>query len=166
MFHHALIYLKDGQRVHRFDFGPANGADVTANIMEAAPGRTVLTMDLTLQQVQAGGSEPSAPLPYLHCGPASHCVNSHIVQEVWNMRGEQCKREGGRQGVLLLALYPVFRVGPVHTQAIKFIEAGPYHALWRNCIHVADLLLRALTNGALRSGPLLYDLLAGKAPQV
>lgn len=52
------------------------------------------------------------------------------------------------------------------TQAISFIEGGHYHALWRNCIHAADLLLRALTRGQLRSGPMLYDLYAGEVPVV
>ena len=51
-------------------------------------------------------------------------------------------------------------------QAISFIEGGHYHALWRNCIHAADLLLRALTRGQLRSGPMLYDLYAGEVPVV
>lgn len=52
------------------------------------------------------------------------------------------------------------------TQAISFIEGGHYHALWRNCIHAADLLLRALTRGQLRSGPMLYDVYAGEVPVV
>ena len=33
VFHHALIYVKQGSQIYRMDFGPADGADVTANIM-------------------------------------------------------------------------------------------------------------------------------------
>ena len=51
-------------------------------------------------------------------------------------------------------------------QAVTFIESSDYHALWRNCIHAADLLLRVMTGGALINGPILYDLLAGEVPKV
>ena len=53
-----------------------------------------------------------------------------------------------------------------HVKAINFIESSSYHALWRNCIHAADLLLRVMTGGALRNGPILYDLIAGEVPKV
>ena len=33
VFHHVLIYVKQGEEVSRLDFGPADGTDVTANIM-------------------------------------------------------------------------------------------------------------------------------------
>lgn len=132
VFHHAIIYIKEGDQVHSLDFGPANGCDVTANIMESAPSRNVLAKNVDAGDLQAQQTtQGSCYLPYLYCGKVVEGLQSERVQ-----------------------------------QAIKFIESGPYHALWRNCIHACDLLLRCLTGGCLRNGPLLYDLLAGEVPSV
>jgi hypothetical protein len=54
---------------------------------------------------------------------------------------------------------------PPVKQAIRFIESGPYHALFRNCIHAVDLLVRVLSGGHVINGPQLYDLIAGEVPR-
>ncbi|GFR51126.1 hypothetical protein Agub_g13479 [Astrephomene gubernaculifera] len=42
VLHHVLVYVKQGPLLHCLDYGPANGADVTANILEEAPAKTIL----------------------------------------------------------------------------------------------------------------------------
>jgi len=132
VFHHAILYVKEGDKVHKLDFGPCNGADVTSNIMEGTDGRPVLTRSLDTNEIyeeaRRGGM---LQLPYLYCGPLAVGIDSPVMQKV-----------------------------------ITFVESGGYHALWRNCIHACDLMLRVLTAGAVINGPLLYDVLAGEVPQV
>ena len=49
-------------------------------------------------------------------------------------------------------------------QAVEFAEGRPYHAFANNCIQNCDFLVRALTGGAVRGAPLLYDALCGRVP--
>jgi hypothetical protein len=51
-------------------------------------------------------------------------------------------------------------------QALALAESRPYNILRNNCIHFADAMTRLLTGGAVRSAPLVYDLVAGQVPPV
>lgn len=125
VFHHCLLYIKKGPGVYRIEFGPADGEDVTSNIMQEVPGRKeVLTGPHPLPY-----SSPST-LPFLYCGPCITDIKEPEVQKV-----------------------------------VRFVESGPYHALFRNCIHVVDLLVRVLTKGKVVNAPMLYDLIAGQVPK-
>ena len=58
------------------------------------------------------------------------------------------------------------RPPPIPRQAaLDFLQGKPYHALKNNCIAAADFLVRVLTAGAVKSAPLIYDLLAGDVPE-
>lgn len=72
--------------MHLLDFGPANGADVTANIMEASPGRQVLQRDLSMADVHAQQQADGPALPYLYCGPVLEPLDSPVVQKVRPLR--------------------------------------------------------------------------------
>ena len=72
--------------MHLLDFGPANGADVTANIMEAAPGRQVLQRNLSMADVHAQQQADGPALPYLYCGQVLEPLDSPVVQKVRPVR--------------------------------------------------------------------------------
>ncbi|KAG1655500.1 hypothetical protein FOA52_008519 [Chlamydomonas sp. UWO 241] len=128
VFHHAVLYFAAGGKiVAMLDWGAGEGADVTANVMEPAPGRPVITPGPDAQA-------PPPGTPMLYCG-ACPAACADTLRSLDQLRA-----------------------------VVEHVEAGHYHALWRNCIHVADLLVRALTSGAVVSAPLLYDVLVGEVP--
>eukprot|EP00198_Chlamydomonas_reinhardtii_P005889 XP_001695225.1 predicted protein [Chlamydomonas reinhardtii] len=98
VLHHVLVYVKQGEEVHCLDYGPANGADVTANVFEAAPAKRVWSRSTTeavaaeaaaeAEAVTApagaaggAGGGGSSRLPYLYLGPAARPVPDPLVQE-------------------------------------------------------------------------------------
>lgn len=109
-----------GEEVHCLDYGPANGADVTANVFEAAPAKRVWSRSTTeavaaeaaaeAEAVTApagaaggAGGGGSSRLPYLYLGPAARPVPDPLVQEVGaRVSGSQwmlgSRREGRKHG--------------------------------------------------------------------
>jgi len=49
-------------------------------------------------------------------------------------------------------------------QACQFAVSQDYQPLFRNCSMFADFIVRLLTGGAVRSAPLIFDLVTGQAP--
>ncbi|EFJ51796.1 hypothetical protein VOLCADRAFT_87327 [Volvox carteri f. nagariensis] len=158
VLHHVVVYVKQGELLHTLDYGPANGADVTANILEEVPAKKVLTTGPVTEEplssataatganvaAPVGGSDGTAgtlPLPgvavtqeelqYMYLGPATYDVEHPLVR-----------------------------------QLIAFAESRPYHALRNNCIHFADVLVRVMTGTAVRGVTLLYDITCGSVPVV
>lgn len=41
VFHHCVVYVRQGGTLHALDYAPANGSDVTANLLEEFPSREV-----------------------------------------------------------------------------------------------------------------------------
>ncbi|GAX85781.1 hypothetical protein CEUSTIGMA_g13196.t1 [Chlamydomonas eustigma] len=83
VFYHAIIFVKEGDKVHKLDFGPSNGADVTSNILEGTEGRTVLTRGLDLKFIfEEAQRESMVQLPFLYCGPTVVGVNSPFMRKV------------------------------------------------------------------------------------
>ncbi|KXZ47508.1 hypothetical protein GPECTOR_35g946 [Gonium pectorale] len=82
VLHHVVVYVKEGPLLHTLDYGPANGADVTANILEEAPPKKVLTTAASDGADVGGVDAASDELPYLYLGPAARGLEHPVVQRM------------------------------------------------------------------------------------
>ncbi|GLC68606.1 hypothetical protein PLESTF_000713400 [Pleodorina starrii] len=142
VLHHVVVLVKQGPLLHSLDFGPANGADVTANILEAAPPKKILATTDT----RCSCSTTAAPVA-ADTAPAPGAAQDELPY-------------------MYLGAPAVVLEHPLLQQLVCFAESRPYHALTNNCIHFADAAVRLLTAGAVRGAPLLYDIKCGSVPAV
>ncbi|GAB4818448.1 hypothetical protein N2152v2_005494 [Parachlorella kessleri] len=73
VFHHCVVYVKEGDELVSLEFGPANAMDITANFLEEAPAAPVLSR------------APAAPepecLPMLHIAAEHQSLDAEHVQK-------------------------------------------------------------------------------------
>lgn len=72
VFHHVVLYVKRGDDLKALEFGPANGMDVTDNMLAEAPAGSVLVDQPELPQAEH--------LPMLHIKTPHHPLKADHVQ--------------------------------------------------------------------------------------
>ncbi|KAI7838929.1 hypothetical protein COHA_007291 [Chlorella ohadii] len=73
VFHHAVLYVKHGDELTALEFGPANGMDITENMLSEAPAGPVL--------LRPAPQPDPACLPMLHVDLPVHALQDAVVQQ-------------------------------------------------------------------------------------
>ncbi|GIL61590.1 hypothetical protein Vafri_16028 [Volvox africanus] len=80
VLHHVTVLVRQGPLLHTLDFGPANGADVTANILEDAKPKKVLA---TVPAADAAAiTAEEGELSYMYLGPPKCDIDHPLVQQL------------------------------------------------------------------------------------
>ncbi|GLI66386.1 hypothetical protein VaNZ11_010177 [Volvox africanus] len=80
VLHHVMVLVRQGPRLHTLDFGPANGADVTANILEDAEPKGVLTTQPAAAAAAITAEE--GEMPYMYLGLPKCGIDHPLVQQL------------------------------------------------------------------------------------